>query len=65
MDKVVYTVKEIAELTGFTEDHLRKEIRAGKLKAAGDRIKRISAVELNRWWNAKGGGDLFPLETQE
>lgn len=65
--KAAYTLREAAEVVSYSESTLRRAILAGDLKAIGGgrgERYRISGVELERWWRAKGGGDLFP-ETSE
>lgn len=54
-----FTPSEAAELTGFSEETIRREIRAGDLKAAEGHPQRISRPELARWWRDRGGGELF------
>ena len=59
--QTTYHVGEVAQTTGFSEEHIRRAIRKGELKAAGTRFYRISRIELQRWWEAMGGGELsFP-----
>lgn len=63
-----YTLEEAAQLTGYAQPTLRRAIRAGDLVFTGgsrDDERRISGVELERWWHSVEGGnaDLFPDET--
>lgn len=58
--KNIYTIIEAAELLHCHCNTLRKEIKAGKLKAARvGRDIRISRTELERYFKTKGGGELF------
>lgn len=55
----VFTTEEAASLTGFHVETLRRAIRSGELKAAGQRPYRISRTELRRWWREeKEAGEL-------
>ena len=57
-----YSVQEVSKITNFCNETIRRQIRSGKLKAAGDGKNgsyRISEAELEKWWAKKGGGDLF------
>lgn len=58
----VYTVPEAAKLLGMHVQTMRKAIRDGKIKAATvGRVKKISRAELERYWKAQGGGELFSM----
>ena len=62
---ITYTAKEVANLTGYHPKTIRRAIREGDLKAADGRPRRISRIELERWWrDVKGGGDLFPDQAE-
>jgi len=55
-----YTVKEVAEITGLSIEKIRRALRAGELKAAKfGSDYRISRHDLNKWYQACGGGSLF------
>jgi len=62
-----YSVAEAAELTGYSEETIRRHIRADKLKAAGGGAGRspyrIARTELARWWRDIGGGELLENDT--
>ena len=49
-----HTIKELVELTELSEWQLRREIRAGRLRAVVgrgmERGYRVSDAELERWW---------------
>lgn len=59
--QAIYTIQEAADFLKVHAETLRRAIRSGKLQAAaiGKRDYRISAVELEHWWRAIGGGSLF------
>lgn len=63
MNRLTFTTEEIAELTGFSAEHIRQQIRKDRLQAAGGgkgTRYRVSRAELARWWNEEEeGGDLF------
>jgi excisionase family DNA binding protein len=60
MRKDVYTVNEAAELLGLHHNTVRKWCREGEIKAMViGREYRISRIELERYWKARGGGELF------
>jgi excisionase family DNA binding protein len=60
MNVKTYGTEELAELCGIHPETLRKEIRAGRLKAVTfGRVIRISAPEAAAWWAGRGGGQLF------
>jgi len=66
--KQVYTVKEVADLTGYATETIRRHIRKGTLKAAGiskGDSYRISRVELADWWEQRGGGRLFAEQSAD
>ena len=56
-----YSIREAAALLGLHPETLRRAVRRGELTVAriGGRILRVSAIELERWWKANGGGQLF------
>lgn len=64
--KTTYTLEEAAQLTGYAQATLRRAIEAGDLVALSNREneRRISGVELERWWRGLEGRDakLFSLE---
>jgi excisionase family DNA binding protein len=62
----VYTPDEVAKMLKVHVETVRRAIRNGELKAAatgagkGKGVSlRISRIELARWWQSKGGGELF------
>ena len=61
MNPNTYSMKEAAELVGYSVRTLRRAIDAGELLAARQASGsiRISRVELAKWWKGRGGGDLF------
>jgi excisionase family DNA binding protein len=60
MQATIYTLKEAADLLSLHPETIRRAYRDGKLKAAlVGRILRISEAELERYWVALGGGQLW------
>ena len=62
----VYALQDVAEMLGVHVETVRRAVRTGELKAAALGVGkgrgaglRVSRVELARWWQAKGGGELF------
>lgn len=63
-NKMAYTLDELAAELGCHKETLRRHIRDGKLKAAKiGKDWKISRLELEAYWQARGGGKLFPEET--
>ena len=61
--KTTFTLAEAAELLSCHRETLRRAIRAGELRAAKlGRGFRISRLDLEAFWTASGGGDLFDRE---
>lgn len=60
-----FTTPEAAVVTGYHPQTMREFIKAGEIKAAGERPYRISATELKRWWRERGGGELVLPQTNE
>lgn len=61
--KTTFTLAEAAELLSCHRETLRRAIRAGELRAAKlGRGFRISRLDLEAFWTASGGGDLFSRE---
>lgn len=56
-----YSIREAARLLDLHPETLRRAVRRGELTVAriGGRILRVSTIELERWWQANGGGQLF------
>jgi excisionase family DNA binding protein len=55
-----YSVDETAELLGLSKETIYREIRKGALKAAKTgKTYRISRLDIDAWWKARGGGELF------
>ncbi|MDR2801435.1 MAG: helix-turn-helix domain-containing protein [Desulfovibrio sp.] len=68
VDKTTFTLAEAAKLLSCHRETLRNAIRRGRLKAAKlGRQFRISRLELETFWIASGGGELFtgPAEGAE
>ena len=58
--KTTFTLAEAAELLSCHRETLRRAIRNGELQAAKlGRGFRISRFDLESFWTASGGGDLF------
>lgn len=58
--KTTFTLAEAAELLSCHRETLRRAIRKGELQAAKlGRGFRISRRDLEAFWKAGGGGDLF------
>ncbi len=63
--KTTYTLAEAAELLRCHRETLRRAIRDGELRAAKlGRGFRISRFDLEAFWTASGGGDLFGKEPE-
>lgn len=66
MEGATYSLKEAAEVVGYSTRTLTRAISAGELQGANTgRAIRISRVELARWWRSLGGGELFEDETSD
>lgn len=64
MRKTTYTLAEAAEVLSCHKETLRRAIQAGELQAARlGREYRISRADLQAFWTAQGGGELFTPET--
>ncbi|MDR2077239.1 MAG: excisionase family DNA-binding protein [Desulfovibrio sp.] len=62
-DKATFTLIEAAALLSCHRETLRRAIRDGALRAARlGRAYRISRLDLEAFWTACGGGDLFLRE---
>ena len=60
MYKATYTLPEAAELLSCHAETIRRAIKEGALKAARlGREYRLSRLELQRFWQERGGGQLF------
>ena len=60
MEKLAYSVEEVAKLLGYSDDHIRRAIKDGKLKAMGSgRGYRISRPDIEAYYQSQGGGKLF------
>lgn len=58
--KLVYTLEEAAVLFSVHKETLRRAIKKKQLKAAFfGKEYRLSRVELKRYWESLGGGQLF------
>jgi excisionase family DNA binding protein len=61
--KTTFTLAEAADLLSCHRETLRRAIRSGDLRAAKlGRGLRISRFDLEAFWTASGGGDLFGKE---
>lgn len=59
-DKTTFTLAEAAVLLSCHRETLRRAIRSGNLRAAMlGRGFRISRSDLEAFWSACGGGELF------
>lgn len=66
MLKTTYTLGEAAELLSCHKETLRRAIMEGSLQAARlGRGYRISRLDLEAFWAARGGGELFSREEIE
>ena len=64
--KTTFTLAEAAKLLSCHRETLRRALRNGELRAAKlGRGFRISRVDLERFWTASGGGDLFDNAAEE
>lgn len=64
--KTTFTLAEAAELLSCHRETLRRAIRNGALRAAKlGRGFRISRSDLESFWAASGGGDLFGKDVPE
>lgn len=56
--QTTYSLDEVAKLTGYDHERLRRAIDQGDLgTVSGTEELRISGVELERWWHALEGND--------
>lgn len=59
--KTTFTLAEAAALLSCHPETLRRAVRDGELRAAKlGRGYRISRLDLEAFWSASGGGELFP-----
>ena len=67
MRKTTFTLAEAADVLSCHKETLRRAIQAGELQAARlGREYRISRADLQAFWTAQGGGELFtPEQSQE
>lgn len=64
--KATFTLAEAAELLSCHRETLRRAIRVGELRAAKlGREFRISRPDLQAFWTACGGGDLFEKSVEQ
>lgn len=62
----VFTIEKAAALLECHPETVRREIREGRLKAARiGRDYRISRHQLEEYWRAQGGGQLFEDERED
>ena len=60
MQKTTFTLAEAASLLSCHKETLRRAIQGGELQAAKlGREYRISRADLQAFWTAQGGGELF------
>ena len=58
--KHTYTLGEAAELLSCHKETIRRAIKDGSLRAAKlGRGYRVSRLDLESFWQAQGGGELF------
>ena len=58
--KPTYNLDEVAELLGAHKETVRREIHRGALKAGRvGRVLVVSRLDLEAYYQAKGGGRLF------
>ncbi|MDL2267051.1 helix-turn-helix domain-containing protein [Desulfovibrio sp. OttesenSCG-928-G15] len=63
--KTTFTLAEAAELLSCHRETLRRAIRGGELRAAKlGRDFRISRRDLEAFWIACGGGELFASDAE-
>ena len=63
MQKTTFTLMEAAQVLSCHKETLRRAIQAGELQAARlGREYRISRADLQGFWTAQGGGELFTPE---
>ncbi len=66
MSKTIFTLAEAAELLSCHKETLRRAIKDGVLRAARlGREYRISRPDLESFWAARGGGELFEKNAPE
>lgn len=67
MRKTTFTLAEAAAVLSCHKETLRKAITAGEMQSARvGREYRISRADLQAFWTAQGGGELFsPDQTAE
>lgn len=64
--KTTFTLAEAAKLLSCHPETLRRAIRKGELQAAKlGRGFRISRTDLQAFWTANGGGELFGKESED
>ena len=64
--KTTFTLAEAAVLLSCHRETLRRAIRAGELRAARlGREFRVSRLDLEAFWAANGGGDLFEKQPEQ
>jgi excisionase family DNA binding protein len=60
MEQRAFSLKDVATILDVHPDTIRRAVKAGKLKAAKiGKDYRIAKSELERFFQAKGGGSLF------
>lgn len=63
--KTTFTLAEAAVLLSCHRETLRRAIRSGELRAARlGREFRVSRLDLEAFWAANGGGDLFEKQVE-
>ena len=65
MKQVAFSITEATKILGISRSTVMRALKSGELKAAkfANRTYRISAVELQRYWKERGGGELWPSES--
>jgi excisionase family DNA binding protein len=60
MEQRAFSLKEVADILGVHPETIRRAVKAGKLKAAKiGKDYRIAKTEVDRYFQAMGGGSLF------
>lgn len=66
MQKTTFTLAEAADLLSCHKETLRRAIKDGSLQSARlGRGYRISRADLEAFWAAQGGGELFSNEAAD
>ena len=65
MKQVAFSITEATKILGVSRSTVMRALNSGELKAArfASRTYRISAIELQRYWKERGGGELWPNDS--